>query len=117
MKRLINFVSIESHDDRTVDDNHRSSHVTKFLEIGQGARILRDVPFLKLYALLRKILFRLTAEHSAVLGINDDAFCHFSPPPWLSAGGQQALNCIRCTANNVTDRIIRINRIRWGILP
>ena len=80
MKHLVNLVSVKSHNDRTVDDNHRSGHVTKFLEIGQGARILRYFPLLELYALLRKILFRLIAEHSPMLGINDDVLGHFSPP-------------------------------------
>jgi hypothetical protein len=104
-KRLINLVSVESHNHRAVDDNHRSCHVTEFFELGQCARILRYVPLLELYALLRKILFRLIAkltgqiclllafqrsvpesnslagyaEHSSALGINDDVLCHFSP--------------------------------------
>ncbi len=80
LKRLINLVGVESHDDRAINDNHRSGHVTKFLEIGQGARVFRYVPLLKLYALLRKILFRLIAEHSRMLGINDDVLRHSSPP-------------------------------------
>jgi hypothetical protein len=80
LKRPIDLLGVESHDHRTIYNNHRSSHVTKFLEIGQGARILRYVPLLKRYALLRKILFRLVAEHSPALGINDDVLCHFSPP-------------------------------------
>ena len=58
----------------------RDSNVPEFLEIGQGARILRYVPLLKLYALLQKILFRLGAEHSPMLGINDDVLHHFPPP-------------------------------------
>ena len=45
---LINLRCIESNDDRAVNHNHWSGHVTKFLEIGQGARILRYVPLLKL---------------------------------------------------------------------
>ena len=80
LERLINLVSVKSHNDRISDDNHRSSHVTKFLKLGQGAGILRYVPLLELYALVRKILFRLIAEHSPALGINDDVLCHFSPP-------------------------------------
>src|SRR5437016_11376743 len=76
--RLINLLGVESHDDRTINENHRSGHVPEFLEIGQGVRVLRYVPLLKLYALLRKILFRLVAEHSPMLGINDDVH-HFSP--------------------------------------
>ncbi len=80
MKQLVNLVNVKSHNDRTVDDNHRSGHVTKFLEIGQGVRILRYVPLLKLHALLRKILFHLVAEHSPMLGINDNVLRHLSPP-------------------------------------
>ena len=76
----INLLCVESHDDRTVNDNHGSGHVTKFLEIGKGARILRYVPLLKLHAFLRKILFRLVAEHSSMLGINHDVLRHSSPP-------------------------------------
>jgi hypothetical protein len=82
LKRLINFLCIEPHDDRTVNDDHGSGHVTKLLKIGQGARILRYVSLLKLYTLLRKILLRLVAEHSSMLGINDDVLPH-SPPPVL----------------------------------
>ncbi len=78
-KRLINLVSVEADHDRTVDDDDRSGHVTKFLEIGECSRILRYVPLLELYAFLRKILFRLIAEHSPVLGINHDVLRHFSP--------------------------------------
>ncbi len=80
LKRLVNLVGVKSHNDRIFDDNHRSSHVTKFLKLGQGAGILRYVPLLELYALVRKILFRLIAEHSPALGINDDVLRHFSPP-------------------------------------
>ena len=80
LKLPINLLCVESHDDRTVNDNHRSGHVTKFLEIGKGARILRYVPLLKLHAFLRKILLRLVAEHSPMLGINHDVLRH-SPPP------------------------------------
>ena len=80
LKRLINLVGVESHDDRAINDNHRSGHISEFLEIGQGVRVLRNVPLLKLYALLRKILFHLVAEHSPMLGINDDVLRHLSPP-------------------------------------
>ena len=37
LKRLINPLGIESHDDHTINDDHRSGHITEFLEIGQGA--------------------------------------------------------------------------------
>jgi hypothetical protein len=80
LKRLINLLGVESHDDRTINDNHRSGHITEFLEIGQGAGVLCYVPLLKLYAFLRKILFRLVAEHSPMLGINDDVLRHSAPP-------------------------------------
>jgi hypothetical protein len=60
---------------------------------------LRYVPLLKLYALLRKILFRLIAEHSPALGINDDVLCHFSPPAGVVPLAQQALNRVLCTVN------------------
>jgi hypothetical protein len=79
-KRLVNVSCVESHYDGTINDNHRSGHITEFLEIGQGARILRYVLLLKFDALLRKILFRLVAEHSPMLGINDDILRHCPPP-------------------------------------
>jgi hypothetical protein len=41
---------------------------------------LRYVPLLKLEAFLRKILFRLVAEHSPMLGINHDVLHHSSLP-------------------------------------
>jgi hypothetical protein len=40
----------------------------------------RAMSLLKPYALLRKMLFRLVAEHSPMLGIHDDVLRH-SPPP------------------------------------
>lgn len=79
LKRLINLVSVEADDNRTVDDDDRSGHVTKFFEIGECSRILRYVPLMELSAFLRKILFRLIAEHSPMLGINHDVLRHFSP--------------------------------------
>ncbi len=79
-KPLINLLGVESNNDRTVDDNHWSGHVTKFLKVGQSAGILRYVSLLELYALLRKILLRLIAEHSPALRIDDDFLCHFLPP-------------------------------------
>jgi hypothetical protein len=79
-KGLVYALSVESHDDRAINDDHRSCHVAKSLEIGESPRILRDVPLLKLYTLLRKILFRLVAEHSPMLGINHNILRH-SPPP------------------------------------
>lgn len=75
---FVDLSSIESHNDRAVNDNHRSGHVAKLLEICQCSRILNYVSFLKLYGFLREILFRLVTEHSPRLGINDD-FLHFSP--------------------------------------
>jgi hypothetical protein len=80
LKRLINFLSVESDDDQTIDDNYRSGPITEFLEVGQGTGILRYVSLLKIHALLRKILFRLIAEHSPMLGIHDDFLNHFFPP-------------------------------------
>jgi len=77
---FINLDWIKANNHCAINDNHRSGYVPKFLKIGQSARILRDVPLLKLYSLLRKILFRLIAEHSPMLGINDDVLGHFSPP-------------------------------------
>ncbi len=76
---LINLFGIESHDYRTINDDHGSGHIPEFLEVGQGARILRDVLLLELYALLRKILLRLVAEHSAMLRVDDDVLHLFSP--------------------------------------
>ena len=65
--------------DCSVNDKHRSCHVTKFLEIGQGAGILSYVSLLKGHAFLRKILLRLVAEHSPMLRVNHDVPRH-SPP-------------------------------------
>jgi hypothetical protein len=117
LNRPINLLCVESHDDRTVNDNHRSGHVTKFLKIGQGARILRYVPLSKLYAILRKILFRLVAEHSPMLGINHDVLHHSSPPAWGFAASQQPLDGLLRSADSIADRIVRINRLRWSVLP
>ena len=77
---FINLDWIKANNHCAINDNNRSGHLPKFLRIGQSARILRDVPLLKLYSLLRKILFRLIAEHSPMLGVNDDVLGHFSPP-------------------------------------
>jgi len=58
----------------------RISLTTSYLEIGEGPRIMRYVSLLKLCPLLRKILFRLVAEHSPMLGINHDVPRHLSSP-------------------------------------
>jgi hypothetical protein len=44
LKRLINLVSVEADDDRTVDDDDRNDHVTKFVEIGQCSWIFALCP-------------------------------------------------------------------------
>ena len=80
LKCLINLVGVESHNYRTINDDHGSGHIPKFRQIGQGDRVLRYVLLLKLYAFLRKTLLRLVAEHSPVLGINDDVLHLVSPP-------------------------------------
>lgn len=77
---MINFFSIEAHDDCCINNNYWSRHVAKLFEVRQGPRILRYVLFLERYPLLRKILLRLIAEHSTCLRINDDAFRHCWPP-------------------------------------
>jgi len=91
---VINFRGVESDYDRTVNDNHGSGQITEFLEVSQGGGILRHVPLLKLQALLRKILFRLIAEHSSMLGVEHDAFRHSLPPgagpPFSCSGGLQS---------------------------
>src|SRR5882762_1400660 len=77
---LVNLTDVESDNCRAADDDHGSGHIPEFLETGQGVRILRDVLLLNSYALLRKILFPLVAEHSPMLGINDDVLHLFSAP-------------------------------------
>jgi hypothetical protein len=83
LKSPIKLLCVESHDDRTVNDNDGSGHVSKLLEIGKGTGILRYVALVKLDAFLRKILFRLVAEHSPLLRINHDVLRHSSPPAWV----------------------------------
>jgi hypothetical protein len=80
LKRLIDLLGVESHNHRTINDNHRSGHISKFLEIGQGAGILSYVSLLKGHAFLRKILFRFVAERSPMLRINHDVLRHFPRP-------------------------------------
>ena len=80
-KRFINLRGVKSHNYGFIDNNDRSRHVSKSFEVDQGAWVLRDILLLKLYSLLRKILLRLVAEHSAVLRIDDDALHLFSP--WI----------------------------------
>jgi hypothetical protein len=82
-KRKVDLRGVESHDNHLVDDNHRRCHIPKFLEVGQGTRILRNVLFLKLDALLRKILFHLVTEYSTMLGIYEDVVRHFSTAAWF----------------------------------
>lgn len=84
LERLVNLVGIESDDDRTVDDNYGSGHIAEPLQIRKRAWVLGDISLLKAYALLRKILLRLVAEHSPVLGKDNDVLRH-SPPPVESA--------------------------------
>ena len=51
---LIDLIAVESHDDRAVNDNHRSGHVTEVFEIGQSGGILRYVPLVELLKLCRR---------------------------------------------------------------
>lgn len=78
LKSRIDFFLIKTDDYRTINDDYRSGHVTKFLEIDQRAGVLRNISLLKPHAFLRKILFRLIAEHSPVLGIDNDL--QYPPP-------------------------------------
>jgi len=73
-----------NNDHFAVNDNYRGGQVAEFLEIGQCVGIFRDVPLLKLYSFLRKILFRLVAKNSPLLRIKDDVFRHCSPPAELA---------------------------------
>lgn len=80
LEGFIELSGVEANDYRAVNNNHWSGYVPEFLEIGQGARVLRYVPLLKRYVFLRKKLFHLVAEHSPVLRINNDALHLLSPP-------------------------------------
>ena len=80
LKGTINLVSIETHNYGTVDDDHRSRHVSEGFEFAESSGVLCDVLPVKLYSLLRKILFRLIAEHSTELGIYDDFNRHAHSP-------------------------------------
>src|SRR6266404_8493673 len=99
---MVDLLGVESHYHRTADDNHRSGHIAELFEVGESARVLCYIAFLKGYALLRKILFRLVTEHSPMLGIDDDGFRHCSPParsvPWFSK------RCVAFFAPPITSR-------------
>jgi hypothetical protein len=85
LESVINPIRIKSDDRRTVNHDYRGGHVTEFLEIDQGGGILGYVLFQKRNFFLRKKLFRLVAEHSAVLAVNSHAL-HSSVPCELLDG-------------------------------
>jgi hypothetical protein len=91
LKSLSYLLSLESHDDRTVNDDDRSGHVAECLEIGEGPWIMYYVSLLKGQDLLRKILLRLVAEHSPMLRINHDVLRHSPPPAGLVPVASNAL--------------------------
>lgn len=66
-ERLIDFLWIEANNHLTPDQSDRSSHGAKPSEFSQGRSVLGHIAIGELYALLRKILLRLLAEHSAGL--------------------------------------------------
>ena len=72
-QRGINLYRIEADDHRAINYHNGGSHVPELLQFFQSGRILGDVLVLELDILLRKILFRLAAEHSTGLGINYDS--------------------------------------------
>jgi hypothetical protein len=85
---LVNFRGVKSDDHCLTDEDDRGSHVPQLLEIIQRGGLLNDVLFLKLNALLRKILFRSVAEQSTLLGVHNHGFHHFSSlPQELVKGG------------------------------
>jgi hypothetical protein len=70
-ERPIYFLRIEANDRLTTDQGDRSGHGAKAPELIQSRNILSDITIAEFYALLRKILFRVLAEHSAGLRKND----------------------------------------------
>ncbi len=107
-----------------VDDGHGSGHEPHLLKVFKGRGILADVPLLEGNATLRKKLFRLVAEESARLGVDDDLLGHspsFSssdlrfgdyhperlPPCWPSFGLTVALKPVSETAAAIASGLVR----------
>jgi hypothetical protein len=80
LKRLVNLLGVESHDDRIINDDHRSGHIPEFLEIGQGAQGLALCPSLETVGPFAKDTPSPGHRTVTVLGINDDVLHLLSPP-------------------------------------
>jgi hypothetical protein len=70
---------VEADDDVAVDRRHRCCLVSEPLKIGQGSRVLADVPVRERDPSLRKKLFLSLAARSAGLGVNHDVLRHHAP--------------------------------------
>lgn len=75
-KRRVEFCSVEADDGCSVDDSDGGRHESEPLQFLNRGRVLCDIAFLVLDVLLRKILFRPLAEHSAGLRKNRYLLCH-----------------------------------------
>ncbi len=64
---FVDLVRVEAHDDCVPDHGHRSGHSLQLLEFLKGCWIPGYIPVRERNTFLRKILFRLLAEHSAGL--------------------------------------------------
>jgi hypothetical protein len=76
-KSGFNLGRIEADDHGSIDDGDWGRHVTESLELCDSTAVLGYVPILKRNSLLRKILFRPLAEHSARLREYRYCFRHF----------------------------------------
>jgi hypothetical protein len=63
----INLFGIEADNHRAINHDYGGGHVSKLLQFLQSLRILGDVFVVEWDTLLRKVLFRLAAEHSTRL--------------------------------------------------
>lgn len=75
-KRGVDFCSVEADDGCSVNDRDGGRHESEPLQFLNRGRVLRDIAFLVLALLLRKILFRPMAEHSAGLRKDRYLLCH-----------------------------------------
>src|SRR5258708_23331868 len=72
-QREVDLGRIETDDHRGANHENGGGHIPKLLQFFQSEPVLGDVLVFELDVLLRKILFRLAAEHSTRLGINYDS--------------------------------------------
>lgn len=75
-KQLRKLGRIEADHGLAVNDGYRRAHIAELFQLRQCLRVLRDILLFKGNLVLRKKLFRLAAEESPGLAVDDYTLGH-----------------------------------------